>query len=192
MANLPTDEANRKLVRVTVSRRPRAGAVLLADCSSSMDICDTMGGLRRIDHLAQVLQYILSRVRLQSLIAFNYCPFEIPLVGRITLPEPEGGTALDLALKHVLELEPRPTRCIVLCDGEPNNQQAALVAASALAPMPIDAYYVGSDHDLAAADFMARLARAGGPGGRTGKFALGDVYRIGEELILAITDQRGR
>jgi hypothetical protein len=81
---------------------------------------------------------------------------------------------------------------LVLCDGHPSDELAALGAAARLRPVPIDGYFVGSDTDRYALDFMRRLSEAGGPGGRWGKFNLGDHYRLGTELLLAITDQRDK
>jgi hypothetical protein len=171
----------------------KPGAVLLADTSFSMNTRDTLGGLRRIDHLAQVLGYLLSRVRLQALICFNTSAQEIALGGtQIKLPEPDGGTALELPLMMAAEIRPKPTKVIVLCDGEVNNQVAALAAARALRPIPIDAYYCGPDgpDSRAALEFMRRLSEAGGEGGQSGKFKLGDHTQIGEALRLRIAGPR--
>jgi hypothetical protein len=174
----------------TAQREVRPGAVLLADTSYSMASRDTMGGLRRIDHLAQILGYLLSRVRLQALIAFNWVPIEVTLGTRIVLPEPDGGTDLALALRHVKGLRPTPERVIVLCDGHPNDPGKALLAADALRPIPIDAYYCGPDGNVDALAFMQKLAAAGGEGGQSGKVKLGDHYQIGEALRLRIAGPR--
>ena len=73
----------RKVARPTPTN---SGAVILADCSSSMDTRDGPGGWsddpnipRRIDRLAGVLGYILPQVRLQSLVAFHDIPVEVVL-----------------------------------------------------------------------------------------------------------------
>lgn len=175
----------------SVGATTRAGAVLLADTSFSMSTRDTMGGLRRIDHLARVLAYLLSRVRLQALICFNSSPQVIALGGtKIKLPEPDGGTLLELPLVMAGELSPKPNRVIVLCDGEVADPLPSLRAARALKPIPIDAYFCGLDGNTAAIDFMRRLSEAGGEGGQTGKFKLGDHYQIGEALRLRIAGPR--
>jgi hypothetical protein len=166
----------------------KAGAVLVADTSSSMSTRDTLGGLRRIDHLAQILGYLLSRVRLQALICFNSAPQVIELGPKIQLPEPSGGTFLQPPLAIAREM--RPTRVIVLCDGQVYDEEAALRAAARLRPVPIDAYYCGSDGDRNAIEFMRRLAAAGGEGGQSGKVKLGDHHQIGEALRLRIAGPR--
>lgn len=158
------------------------GCVLLADCSYSM-ATHTASGKRRIDHLAGVLGYMLSRVKIQALICFNSVPVEVEIGPQVKLPEPEGGTALDLALRHVGELSSRPERIIVLCDGEPNNAEAALREARQLG-VPIDAYFCGDDGDAYGIGFMTQLAAAGAPGGRSGKYKFGDDVALGEVLRL--------
>lgn len=173
------------LVRAQV----KPGVVLLADCSMSMSYHDQVGNpKRRIDGLADLLVYILQRTRLQGLVCFNERPIEVPLAGHIKLPEPSGGTALDLALWHIRGMVPRPTRVIVITDGEPNSEDLALAAARALQPMPIDAYYVGPEGNTPALAFMERLAKIGG--GRWGEFDLTEPMRLGEEIRLQITHRR--
>lgn len=163
-----------------------ADAVILADLSESMSYRDDRPGermpLRRIDRLARVLDYLLARTRVRSLICFGDLPVEIGLVGRVRLPEPRGSTALDVALNFVGELRPAPRRCIVISDGEPNSVALALAAARRLYPMILDAYYVGPEGLDTALRFMADLAAAGGPGGRSGHFDMLDPVLLGGEL----------
>lgn len=166
---------------------PMVGAVILADCSGSMDYRDSTGSseimpLRRIDRLARVLNYLLVRVRVQTLICFNDVPVEVSLSGRIALPEPAGGTNLTLALEHVGGLTPKPLRCIVLSDGYPNDDTSALEEARRLKPMVMDCYYIGPDEDTHALTFMRELAAAGGAGGRSGHFDMVDPLLLGGEL----------
>lgn len=172
----------------------RPGAIMVADVSSSMAARDNpLSPLRRIDHLAAVMGQILSRVRLQRFLCFSSTVVEIPLEGHISLPEPSGSTALEFPFLYIQsEVTPPPARIIVLCDGEPNNEDRALDAAAMLAPIPIDAYFVGNDRDHRAIDFMRRLSAAGGPGGRTGRFDLAKTDLLANEVVLAITDQRRR
>lgn len=160
------------------------GCVLLADCSFSMNDL-TASGKRRIDHLASVLAYMLSRVKLQQLICFNTVPFEVEIGPKVKLPDPDGSTALELALHHVVALRVMPERVIVLCDGQPNNAEAALVQARELGRrgVPIDAYFCGDDGDAGAA-FMVELAAAGASGGRSGRYKFGDDVALGEVLRL--------
>ena len=182
------------------------GAVLLADCSYSMAWGDdgrydrmgvqqpdfTPAGSRRIDRLARVLAYVLTYTRLQALVAFADAPVELPVSGRVALPEPSGGTALDLALEHVARMRPRPLKCMVLSDGSPNSPEAALTAARLLKPMVIDAFYLGPDEHAEALAFMRALAACGGPGGKSGRFDLCEPLQVAETIRLRLTDQRGR
>lgn len=172
-----------------VERRspPTLGAAILADCSSSMEDRDGPGGMfatgpRRIDRLAKVLDYLLTRVRVQALVCFSDAPVEIPLSGKVVLPEPNGSTNLALGLAHIASLEPRPTKLIVLSDGMPNSVENALDAARSLRPMVLDCYYVGPEGFATAMRFMEQLAAAGGPGGRSGHFDLVDPVLLGSEL----------
>lgn len=195
MANLP-EAATESNVAKAATPPVRPGTVLLADCSGSMVTVDNppaVGqGARRIDRLAEILGYLLSRVRLQALVCFADTPEEeILLAGHVAIPEPYGGTALHLALRHVLEMRPRPVRVIVICDGEPDDPGQALLAARLLRPAPLDAYFCGNDRDVFAADFMRRLSEAGGPGGRWGRFDLSQTQAIAEQLRLRIAGPRG-
>jgi len=144
---------------------------------------------RRIDRLAELIAYILTRTRLQALVCFHERPIEIPLTGHLKLPEPEASTALHLALLHVCRLDPRPQRVIVVTDGAPNSEEHAIRAAQQLQPMPIDVYYCGEEGDPAALGFIERLARVGG--GKWGHFELNEPKLLGEEIRLQITQRRG-
>jgi len=184
--------------RVERRGEPVTGAVFLADCSYSMDERDGPRGditswtshgtgPRRIDRLAKVLDYVLRRVRLRALVCFSDVPEEVTLRGRVLLPEPSGGTALHLALDYVGGMVPPPERVIVLSDGSPNDVGLALAAGRRLAPMVIDAYYVGADGDRLALQFMADLAACGGAGGKSGVFDLAEPELVGEAVVLRLT-----
>lgn len=183
--------------RVARPVAPMVGAVILADVSSSMEDRDgTQFGMsmppRRIDRLAQVLDYLLKRVRVQALICFNDMPIEVPLLGRVVLPEPAGGTGLDVALEYVFGLRPRAERLFVLSDGWPNNPAKALGWAKRLRPMVIDAYYIGPDGLDAGAEFMRELAACGAPGGKSGHFDMFDPTLLGAELHKRLLAGPGR
>lgn len=185
-------DAARNAQALTAPRRvarpalPVQDAVILADVSNSMSERDGVRGermpLRRIDRLAKVLDYLLLRVRVRSLICFSDLPVEVPLVGRVSLPEPAGSTNLSMALEHVASLVPRPAKVILISDGIPNSVGLALEAAQRLAPCIIDAYYVGPEGYDVAIRFMADLAAAGGTGGRSGHFTMLDPVLLGSEL----------
>lgn len=172
--------------RIAPRMAAAADAVILADCSDSMNDRDGRAGermpLRRIDRLAKVLGYLLTRVRVRALLCFADLPVEIPLAGRVVLPEPSGSTNLAAALEHVAGLLPAPRRCIVISDGMPNNVTLALTAARRLRPMVLDAYYVGPDGVDYALAFMRDLSACGGPGGRSGHFDMLDPALLGSEL----------
>lgn len=172
--------------RVARPSLPVQDAVILADISDSMNTRDGSPGermpLRRIDRLAKVLDYLLVRVRVRSLICFADVPVEVPLTGRVALPEPAGSTNLALALEHVAGLVPRPARVIIITDGMPNSMPLALSCARALAPTVLDCYYVGPEGFDVALRFVADLAASGGPGGRSGHFDMLDPVLLGSEL----------
>lgn len=172
--------------RVARPVAPVQDAVVLADISDSMNDRDGVRGermpLRRIDRLARVLDYLLTRVRVRSLVCFADVPVEVPLAGRVQLPEPAGSTNLALALEHVAGLVPRPAKLILISDGMPNSVSLALATARSLRPMVLDAYYVGPDGLDVALRFMADLAACGGPGGKSGQFDLADPVLLGSEL----------
>lgn len=194
-------QASRGVRRVARPQAPLIEAVLLADVSISMEmrdgpgpklrdtvLCPVGGGIeapRRIDRLASVLDYLLRRVRVRSLVCFSDLPVEMKLTGKVVLPEPGGSTALHVALEHVAGMASERgqafQKVFVLSDGEPNDMVEALMWARRLRPAVIDAYYVGpeSGHGLR---FMRELALAGGPGGRSGHFDMVDPVLLGSEL----------
>lgn len=187
-------ETQKRALAFRQNRAERPGAVLLADCSGSMSIVDDYGGngCSRMDNLSTVLGHLLGRTRLQRLIAFNSEVYDIPLSGDILLPKPTSMTDLAYALEYVASLPVRPTRIIVLCDGYPNDAEAAYAVVARL-QLPVDAYFVGDDTDDEARAVMQRLSDFGAAGGRSGKFNMaGDQAQIADEIVLAITDQRTR
>lgn len=150
-AKLPaTGEADR------YKSRQRAGGatVAICDCSGSMD--ETAGARRKIDHLREALKELWSQIRGGRLIGFSSAP--IWLSDPDDLPAPSGGTDLAAALTLAAGVE--PSRSVVISDGQPNDETAALAAAEKLSGR-IDVLYCGPDDDAKAIDFMRRLARVG-------------------------------
>jgi hypothetical protein len=134
------------------SRRTSATgpSVILADTSGSMSSA-AWGGRRKIDVLREAVNAV--RASSDRLVTFSSGSTEVSAIG-----EPDGSTALHLGLGHI---EPwRPSHTLVISDGQPDNEGAALAAAERLTGI-IDVLYVGPDGDRAAMDFMRRLARAG-------------------------------
>jgi hypothetical protein len=161
-------------------------AVALVDTSGSM--AQREGGRRRIDLLTDVLQQALGADPTIRIITFGSAPEELTGTepGRnLRLPEPCGSTALHLALERVAQ-GPRPSRLVVISDGRPDDPQAALAAAKALAPIIIDAYYVGPDDERAAIGFMRALSLAGGRPGVAGLRSLARPEALATEIRLRL------
>lgn len=159
-------------------------AVALVDTSGSM--VQREGGRRRIDLLADVLQQVLTADPAIRVITFGSVPEELTGVEpNRRLPEPCGSTALHLALERVAQ-GPHPSRLVVISDGSPDDPPAALVAAKALAPVIIDAYYVGPDDDRAAIGFMRALSLAGGRPGVAGLRSLARPDALAAEIRLRL------
>lgn len=142
-----------------------AGVVILADVSSSMD--ERAGLRRKIEVLAEALNGLWPELRGARLIAFGSTAREVGSPS--DLPAPSGGTALHLALEEAAA--GRPGKTVVISDGRPDSESAALAAADRL-PGVIDVIYCGPDSDQQAIDFMYRLARAGG-----GRIFIRDIAR---------------
>jgi hypothetical protein len=104
------------------------------------------------------------------------------------LPEPEGGTNLAGALIHIRPLRPR--RVIVISDGEPNDPEAALAAARALATH-VASYFCGDENNFAAIAFLRALSWCSADG--VGQARVADLRhpeRLAAELRLLLTGPR--
>lgn len=142
--------------------------VLLADVSASMqDVA--WGGHRKID----ILRTTLDGLQWPGPIL----AFATAVTRCTAIPEPSGSTKVDLALRAALDLNPAAT--LVISDGEPDDEAAALEAARLL-PGIIDVLYIGPETNRAAMDFMQRLAKAG-----CGRFDARDLRRTGPEQLTA-------
>jgi len=142
-----------------------AGVVILADVSSSMD--ERSGRRSKIQVLAEALDGLWAELPGARLIAFGSTASEI--ASPAELPSPSGGTALHLALE--LAALSRPAKTVVISDGRPDHESAALAVADRLSGV-IEVVYCGPDSDQQAIVFMYRLARAGG-----GRVFIRDVVR---------------
>jgi hypothetical protein len=151
--------------RRTVSLR-----LIVADVSGSM-ASNAWGGRRKIDILRETLIPYTG----VKCIAFSS---GARLVSPIDLPEPDGGTNLRGALIMAAGL-PNITDILVVSDGQPDDENAALRAASAL-KVRIDALYIGPDTDAAAINFMRRLAMAGS---RPGQSITHDLTRVNQQSL---------
>ena len=139
--------------------------VLLADVSSSM--AESAGARPKIALLREALDSVWPSVSGAVLVAFGSIAAAVR--SPADLPAPAGGTALHLALDAAAAHRPRKT--VVVSDGRPDSEDAALDAAHRL-PGLIDVIYCGPDSDAQAIDFLRRLARLGG-----GRVVVADVAR---------------
>jgi hypothetical protein len=163
---------------------PEPRPVILIDCSSSMALQE--GVKRRIDLAADVLQTVLAATPHVRVVAFGITVAEqigLEPGPNLKLPEPVGGTPLDLALTYISQRGWRPDRIVVISDGRPDDTGGALTAARALAPVTIDALFVGDDADKAAIGFMRVLALAGGRCGVSGLRSLADPEKLAAEIV---------
>jgi hypothetical protein len=146
-------------------------SLVLLDVSASMQ--ESVGTVRKIDLLRNALAAVLPASP-AALIAFNSAPVRINSLA--DLPSPAGSTALHLALNAAAASLPRHT--LIVSDGQPDDEAAALAAADRLTGL-IDVLYVGADGDAAAIAFMRRLARTGG-----GRVVVHDVTKQAQPRYL--------
>jgi hypothetical protein len=132
-----------------------AAVVVLADCSSSM--AESAGGRTKEAILREALGGCWPELPGAALVGFASTARRVD--APTDLPSPAGGTALHLALDAASAL--RPGRTLVISDGEPDDEDAALAAAGRV-PGRIDVIYCGPDSNTQAIAFMRRLATAGG------------------------------
>ncbi len=177
-------------------RKVIKGAVLLCDTSASMGWQDTWTGKRRIDHLAEVLAFVLSKTKVQVLCSFNSIVREHKLTTSVSLEEPSGGTDLALALRWCREsVKPNPEQLHILSDGQPNDPARTLFdmadLMAAWSRPPVHCYFCGDDQDTAAKAFLRDLSAMGGPGSGMDSYNLATPKRLAESLVLQITHDRG-
>ena len=129
------------------------GVVILCDCSGSMST--TEGDRRRIDLVNDALKPIRADNPNARIIAFA----SEPRLCRGDLPPTGGGTDLAAAIREAARY--RPCRTVILSDGEPNDEAAALKALSEL-PGVVDVVFCGADSEKSAVKFLTGLARRGG------------------------------
>lgn len=137
-----------------------ADAVIIVDTSGSMETNDSRGGRRRydvaLDELAQLQAHMPGKL---AVIAFSngpiFCPGgQPPLLG--------GGTNLAGALKFAKVADVEGMRFVVISDGEPNDERAALAVAATYTNR-IDTIFVGPENDWHGGQaFLQQLAAASG------------------------------
>lgn len=129
--------------------------IVLADVSDSMG--EKVGAKRKIDILQSALTQVWPTLPTGRLIAFSSVP-EF-LADPSSLPSPSGSTALHFALQAAEGFRPRQT--LVISDGRPDSEDAALEVADRITGR-IDVIYCGRDEDTQAIAFLQRLARLSG------------------------------
>jgi hypothetical protein len=154
--------------------------VILADVSGSMD--ESAGGKRKIDHLREALEAVCPPLASRDwpvMLAFNSAVRA--LTSPVEIGSPSGGTALHLAIDEAAKRAPQKT--IVISDGQPDDEQAALDAAERLTGL-IDVIYCGPEGGAGLA-FLRRLARSTG-----GSVVTCDLKQIGQAQRLVGHVQR--
>lgn len=158
-----TGDVARHRTRVDAASAPGSARVVIADVSSSM--AEMAGAYSKI----ALLREALTGQRFDRLVAFAARPVEV--ASAELLPLPCGSTALHLALDHAARWS--PGRTLVISDGQPDSENAALESAALLSGV-IDVLYIGPEDDAVAIAFMKRLARAG-----SGRCATNDLRKTG-------------
>jgi hypothetical protein len=148
-------------------------SVILLDTSGSMN--EPVGARRRIDVLADILASVLPSTPGVRLFSFNSVVTE--LIEAVTehgvsLPSPQGSTALHHAIEQIAPLQPNPL--VVISDGEPDDARATLAAASRLSCI-IQTFYCGDESNRAAVSFLRDLALCSRGG--VGRLGIGDLTR---------------
>lgn len=130
--------------------------VVLVDTSGSMIDSDAPGGRRRYDAACDELAKLqASQPGKIGVIGFSsypaFCPGGQP-------PFQKGGTDLAAALDYA-RLVDGLCKVVVISDGQPDNEEAALRAARAYTTSEISTVYVGPEGG-AGQDFLRKLAAA--------------------------------
>ena len=159
-------QAQERITRI--QNRP---SVVLADVSGSM-ASSAWGGHTKHAVLREAIAATLQTANHQ-LIAFS--DRVTPVTSAASLPPADGGTALHLALDAAIARD--PGRILVISDGEPDNEAAALAVAARFKGV-IDVLYIGPDSNAAAMRFLQRLALAG-----HGRFHGSDISRAGQPAL---------
>lgn len=133
--------------------------ITIVDVSGSMEQRDSRGGQSRyrvaLEELAKLQK---SRPGKVAVIAFSQSVEFVP--GGVP-PMLGGGTDLAAALRFARMADSASMRFVVISDGYPDDEPAALAEAAKFVGR-IDTVYVGPESDLGGRDFLSRLAAASG------------------------------
>ena len=154
--------------------------VILADTSGSM--ADRAGNKTKIDILRDAVAGAWNSLEPGHRRLVRFDSAAVLLESPDGLNDPDGGTAMDAGLRAAAGLD--PGRLIVISDGLPNDEAAALAAADLL-PCRIDVIYCGPDSDAGAIAFMRRLARTG-----CGECVTEDIGRTASTVRLTVELRR--
>ena len=140
-----------------------ADCIIICDTSGSMCQEDSRGGKSRYDVACEELKNLQASLPGKlALLSFSddviFCPSGIPF-------NYQGGTDLAKALKFAKVADVTGIRFIVISDGEPHDEEAALKVAKTF-KNKIDTIYVGPENGDGQA-FLKRLAKASGGTGVT-------------------------
>lgn len=156
-------------IKDTLNRHQQKGnssnkRYVLADISGSMS--ESVGSATKYDLLKKALGDPIIDWTAQQLIAFNSFPEPATPA---TLPQPSANTALHRAIEFIVPEKPAYT--LVISDGQPDDEQAALNAADKLTGI-IDVLFIGADNDYEAIAFLKKLAARNG-----GKMFIRDLQK---------------
>lgn len=140
-----------------------ADAIIVVDTSGSMESNDSRGGKSRYNVACEELKNLQASLPGKlALLSFSddvqFCPSGVPFLFG-------GGTDLAKALKFAKTADVTGMRFIVISDGEPSDESAALEVAKTFKNR-IDTIYVGPENGSGQA-FLKRLAKASGGQGTT-------------------------
>lgn len=140
-----------------------ANCVILVDTSGSMEACDSRGNRSRYEVACDELKNLQASLPGKlAVIAFSsdvmFCPSGVPF-------QYNGQTDLAKALKFAKIADVQGIRFIVISDGEPDSEDAALKVAKTYTNR-IDTIFVGPEHG-SGQKFLSALAKASGGQGVT-------------------------
>ena len=136
-----------------------ADAVILVDCSASMDARDSRGGRRRFDVALEELAVLQQRMPGKiAVIAFSS---SVQFVPGGQPPFLCASTDLAAALQFAKMADVPGMRFVVISDGDPDDAQGALAIAATFTNR-IDVVYVGSESLPHGRKFLNELAQKTG------------------------------
>lgn len=167
MSNLPSTVLSNIIAKAAARPVPADPALVhlrsrLSNCSpESIVILDVSGSMAApawggYTKIALLRQAVIDAWTGERLIVFSSRARVIDSPAGI--PEPEDSTAMHEAF--ALAAQYRPSRTLVVSDGEPDDPAAALAAAEQVSGQ-IDVLYIGPDSASGAIEFMRRLVRVG-------------------------------